>query len=145
MKLTALVDAMTTSTVKSTSTGVGRIGRAEDRQREQLHAVVGHDARGEHLPGQLGQPVELADVVDGPDAGRRSPAPATTPKICLVEKSVPEVRQRPRHERRPRRTRGRSPTPPSRGIGVVWTSRSRTGVKAPVATARRARRAWRGT
>src|SRR3954454_18607030 len=28
------------------------------------------------------------------------------------------------------------PTPPSRGIGVLWTSRSRTAVKAPVATAR---------
>src|SRR5829696_7835423 len=28
------------------------------------------------------------------------------------------------------------PTPPSRGMGVVWTSRSRTAVNAPVATAR---------
>ena len=55
--------------------------RPEERDGEQLDPLVGHDAGRQDLAGQLGQPVQLADVVDGADADRRSPAPMRTPEI----------------------------------------------------------------
>ena len=54
-------------TVTATRTGVGRTVSSRRTGREQLDALVGHDAGRQDLAGELGQPVQLADVVDGAD------------------------------------------------------------------------------
>ena len=63
-KFTALIVTTTTSTVSATSSRRRQHGHAEERQREQLDALVGHQPGGEQLAGQLGHGVQAAQVVD---------------------------------------------------------------------------------
>ena len=77
--------------------GGGQDGRPGDRQRQQLHTGVGHQAGGEDLPGQLGQPVELANVVEGPDEAHDA-ARREHPEDLAVPEEGAEVRQVARDE-----------------------------------------------
>ena len=65
MKLTAFITSTIASTVR-TSDSVGDrtvMPSRPDRQRDDLHALPGEQAGREDLPGELGDPVEVPDVV----------------------------------------------------------------------------------
>src|SRR5688572_9148849 len=81
MKFTALVQTTTVMIVSATRIGAGSTVTPK-RGSEKNCTLEGHDPGGDHLAGHLGQPVELADVVDRPDQADDARTPEHTPQLA---------------------------------------------------------------
>ena len=130
-KFTALMVSSTTNTVRAQDARVEKMSRRH-RQRDELHALPRHEPGGDGLAGELRDGVQLPHVVGDPEQAD-APAPSSTPhgppdaveellEWNDISLAVTIATANPRN----------IATPPIRGMGTACTSRSRTGVMAPM-------------